>query len=93
LGTGSTFEYAAEPHAGRGSIGDVLVSVNVPPKMSGSVLTKAGAVPVHGDTMKRTAPRADSKISRVFAPVCPTKPVVSCDADTCALRQGTCAPW
>jgi len=33
LGTGSTFEYAAGPHA-RGSIGDVLISVNVSPKMS-----------------------------------------------------------
>ena len=55
LGTGSTFEYAAEPHAGRGSIGDVLVSVNVPPEMSGFALTKAGAVPVHGDTMLKPA--------------------------------------
>jgi hypothetical protein len=29
----------------------VLVSVNVPPEMSGFVLTKVGAVPVHGDTI------------------------------------------
>jgi len=55
LGTGSTFEYAAELHAGRGSIGDVLVSVNAPPEMSGSVLTKAGATPVQGDTMLKPA--------------------------------------
>ena len=53
LGTGSTLEYAAEPHAGRGSIGTVLVSMNVPPEMSGSVFTKAGAVPVHGGTITK----------------------------------------
>ena len=55
LGTGSTFEYAAEPHAGRGSIGTMLVSVNVPPEMSGLALTKVGAVPVHGDTIWKPA--------------------------------------
>ena len=55
FGTGSTFEYAAEPHAGRGSIGVVLVSVNVPPEMSGFVLTNAGAVPVHGDKIWKPA--------------------------------------
>ena len=51
LGTGSMFEYAAEPHAGRGSIGVMLVSVKSPPEMSGSASTKVGAVPVHGDTI------------------------------------------
>jgi len=54
FGTGSTFEYAAGLHA-RGSIGLVLVSVNVSPKRSGFVLTKAGAVPVHGDTIWKPA--------------------------------------
>ena len=53
LGTGSTLEYAAEPHAGRGSIGTVLVSMNVPPERSGSVFTKAGAMPVHGGTITK----------------------------------------
>jgi hypothetical protein len=55
FGTGSTFEYAAEPHAGRGSIGTMLVSVNVPPEMSGLSSTKVGAVPVHGDTIWKPA--------------------------------------
>ena len=54
VGTGSTFENAAGPHA-RGSIGVVLVSVNVPPEMSGFVLTNAGAVPVHGDKIWKPA--------------------------------------
>ena len=56
LGTGSTLENAAEPHAGRGSIGTMLVSVKSPPAMSGSAFTKAGVVPVHGATMSK--PRA-----------------------------------
>ena len=55
LGTGSTFEYAAEPHAGRGSIGTMLVSVKSPPAMSGSAFTKVGAVPLHGDTIWKPA--------------------------------------
>ena len=55
LGTGSTFEYAAEPHAGRGSIGTMLVSVKSPPVMSGSAFTKAGAEPLHGDTISKPA--------------------------------------
>ena len=39
-GTVSTFEYATEPHAGRGSIAVVLSSVNVPPAISGSAETE-----------------------------------------------------
>mmetsp|Transcript_21417 Transcript_21417/g.50789 ORF Transcript_21417/g.50789 Transcript_21417/m.50789 type:complete len:201 (+) Transcript_21417:765-1367(+) len=42
--------------------------------------------------MKRTDPRAESKMSRVFAAVCPTKPVLNSEAETCTTSAEGSTP-
>mmetsp|Transcript_24127 Transcript_24127/g.43028 ORF Transcript_24127/g.43028 Transcript_24127/m.43028 type:complete len:236 (+) Transcript_24127:130-837(+) len=52
----------------------------------------SGSYSRYASSMNSTAPRAESKMSLVLAPVCPTKPVLKSEADTCTTSADGSTP-